>query len=45
VITAIYPDARRKLITIKETVPLCPFFGGDLPLGEEFAVLLARNGR
>jgi hypothetical protein len=37
-ITAIYPDARRKLHTIKKTVPVCPVFGDGFSPGDEFSV-------
>jgi hypothetical protein len=37
-IAAIYPDARRKLHTIKKTVPVCLIFSGDFSPGDEFSV-------
>jgi hypothetical protein len=37
-ITAIYPDARRKVHMIKKTVRVCPIFGGEFSPGGEFSV-------
>jgi hypothetical protein len=39
-ITATYPDARRKVHTIKKTIPVCPIFGGDFSPGDEFSVYM-----
>jgi hypothetical protein len=35
-ITANYPDRRRKVHVIKETVLLCPIFGDEFSPGDEF---------
>jgi hypothetical protein len=40
-ITANYPDARRKVAMIKRTVRVCPVFGGDFSPADEFSVYLA----
>ncbi len=40
VITATYPDARRKVAMIKESAPVCPFFGGDFSPGGEYSVYM-----
>jgi hypothetical protein len=37
VITAIYPDGRRKIGAIMETVRICPVFGDDFSPGDEFS--------
>jgi hypothetical protein len=37
-ITAICPDACRKVNTIKKTVGLCPIFDDDFSPGDEFSV-------
>jgi hypothetical protein len=37
-ITLNYRDACRKVHMIMETVAVCPIFGGDFSLGDEFSV-------
>jgi hypothetical protein len=37
VITAIYRDARRKVVTIMKSVAVCPISGGDFTPGDEFS--------
>jgi hypothetical protein len=39
-ITATYPDASRKLTTIKKTVPVCPVFGDDFSPAVEFSAYM-----
>jgi hypothetical protein len=36
-ITAIYQDAPREVVTIMKTVPVCPIFGDDFSPGDEFS--------
>jgi hypothetical protein len=39
-ITATYPDARRKVAMIKKTVLVCPIFGDEFSPGDEFSVYM-----
>ena len=39
-ITANYPDARRKVHMIMKTVPVCPIFDGDFSPDVEFSVYM-----